>query len=115
MDILYNYETFPGSGKSDAPSTDDLKTVKYRYDLELDQQNRIVGGEWYSKERPDFIWVPTRDAHPMSNFESDQEPRASWDASGPIPWEWSTIARSSAYYAQPLGRIVEVLFRKAAQ
>jgi hypothetical protein len=30
----------------------------YRYVLELDKKGRIIGGEWLSWERPDFIWMP---------------------------------------------------------
>jgi hypothetical protein len=114
MDIVYNYETFPGAGRTDSSATDDLKTVKYRYDLELDAQNQIVGGEWHSKERPDYIWVPSKDGHPTSNYENGHELFAPWNATGPIPWTWTGIARASSVYAQPLGRIVEALFKRAS-
>ncbi len=33
----------------------------YEYVLELDSLNRIVGGEWISVTRPDFIWSKTKD------------------------------------------------------
>lgn len=29
---------------------------EYRYRIELDASGKIVGGEWESKQRPDFIW-----------------------------------------------------------
>jgi hypothetical protein len=32
----------------------------YEYILELDQTNRIVGGEWISETRPDFLWMYER-------------------------------------------------------
>lgn len=32
----------------------------YQYFLELDAQNNIVGGEWISHARPDFIWTMAR-------------------------------------------------------
>lgn len=28
----------------------------YEYTLDLDSKNRIIGGKWQSKDRPDFIW-----------------------------------------------------------
>ncbi len=37
-----------------------LKTSSYRYRLELDSRGRIIGGEWLSWERPDFIWTQTK-------------------------------------------------------
>jgi hypothetical protein len=33
-----------------------LKVNVYRYKLELNKDNEIVGGRWLSFERPDFIW-----------------------------------------------------------
>ncbi len=36
---------------------------EYRYDLELDQNGEIVGGEWYT-DHPDFLWVPSPGVFP---------------------------------------------------
>jgi hypothetical protein len=33
------------------------KTAKYEYTLEIDNGGHIVGGDWISEERPDFIWT----------------------------------------------------------
>lgn len=32
------------------------KTIEYQYVLELNKNNRIIGGEWISGMRPDLIW-----------------------------------------------------------
>lgn len=32
------------------------KQDQYEYDLELNSQGTIIGGEWLSNERPDFLW-----------------------------------------------------------
>lgn len=37
----------------------------YEYFLELDSQGRIIGGEWISKARPDFMWLMEK----ASNFD----------------------------------------------
>jgi len=29
---------------------------KYEYTIELDKKGNIIGGEWISKDRPDFVW-----------------------------------------------------------
>lgn len=34
---------------------------EYEYKLELDANGKIVGGEWISDERPDFIWVKDKE------------------------------------------------------
>lgn len=36
-----------------------LQKSHYRYVLELNKKGHIIGGEWLSWERPDFIWMPT--------------------------------------------------------
>lgn len=33
------------------------KTTTYTFTLELDNKERILGGEWLTKNRPDFIWT----------------------------------------------------------
>lgn len=33
------------------------KSKNYEYTLELDANNNIVGGEWISETRPDFLWL----------------------------------------------------------
>lgn len=46
--------------------TDKQKLTKrvYEYYLELDESGMILGGEWISKQRPDFMWIST----PTSEF-----------------------------------------------
>lgn len=41
-------------------------TVTYDYDLELDAQKKILGGEWYSRNHPDFLWVADAQAFPKT-------------------------------------------------
>lgn len=37
-----------------------FRSKDYEYILELDANNRIVGGEWVSETRPDFMWMYAR-------------------------------------------------------
>ena len=39
----------------------------YEYILELDMSGNIVGGEWISATRPDFLWVKRRDSKFMNS------------------------------------------------
>lgn len=41
------------------------KTVIYQYVVELNSSGEIIGGEWISKHRPDFLWMMAR----PENFE----------------------------------------------
>ena len=36
-------------------------TRSYSYTLELNSNGEIVGGEWISKDRPDFMWIKEKD------------------------------------------------------
>ena len=46
------------------------RTQRLEYTLELDQNGKIIGGEWVSGERPDFIWAPTAppSEHPLLSY-----------------------------------------------
>jgi hypothetical protein len=35
----------------------EARSVNYKYYLELDAYGRIIGGEWISWDRPDFLWM----------------------------------------------------------
>jgi len=37
-------------------ATQKYRTIEYKYVLELDHHDRIIGGEWISEMRPDLIW-----------------------------------------------------------
>ncbi|MBF0316190.1 MAG: hypothetical protein HQK50_16565 [Oligoflexia bacterium] len=37
-----------------------IQSKTYQYRVELNHQGKIIGGEWLSEDRPDFIWKQTR-------------------------------------------------------
>src|SRR5690606_16513013 len=51
MEIKQN-SWYPTNGTEDHINAE----RNYEYYLELDEQDTIVGGEWISHSRPDFIW-----------------------------------------------------------
>jgi hypothetical protein len=59
MTLKYVMETVPNTNENQENL---LQTVKYEYDLELDEKTNIIGGEWYSKAHPDFLWTPELNA-----------------------------------------------------
>jgi len=46
--------------QTDDKKFDPLKTKNYFYDLELDSNDKILGGEWLSSDHPDFAWLPSQ-------------------------------------------------------
>ncbi len=56
----------PANGQSNGPETDVTDKTTYSYDLELDKDGNIIGGEWHSIFHPDFLWVVSRDYRPQT-------------------------------------------------
>jgi hypothetical protein len=38
-------------------NANDVKITRYEYCVELDENRRVIGGEWISYQRPDFMWM----------------------------------------------------------
>jgi len=93
MDLKYSSETAPSHASSNGVSDDKIKTLSVRYDLELDQNNSIIGGEWRNSvdptgfsndssgssdesvgapQYPGFLWK-FADAHPIAYSEADTD------------------------------------------
>lgn len=51
----YTVEVGPTWYKSTSPLAN--TSLTYKYWLELDENNDIIGGTWVSHERPDFLWM----------------------------------------------------------
>ena len=66
MSVTYVAENAPQPGKSAA---DYLISVTYWYDLELDEHDNIVGGEWLSNSHPDFLWTKRRSSRPQNTVD----------------------------------------------
>lgn len=45
-------------------------TMELEYTLELDAEGTIIGGEWVSEERPDFIWLMQRKPNTGNSYIS---------------------------------------------
>ena len=58
MEVKYAVETKPTTRDQDTALYDGHNIVHYSYDLELDKNGKIIGGEWYSNKHPDFLWTP---------------------------------------------------------
>ena len=86
-----------------------FKTVEYSYLLELDEQHRIIGGEWISEKHPDFAWMPKSFYLPAT----DGDPQVvTFDPNRPDS-SWRGGALASILHGAPLTKFVLNLFTVA--
>jgi hypothetical protein len=112
MQFVYGAETSPSTLGEDPPELDSFATATYRYDLELDEQDNIVGGEWHTPAHPDFLWVPVKGGQASSEGDTalDRDgDNSSWNPSAALPASWKKAARLSSANSQPLARVVKRL------
>ena len=110
MRASYTVETTPQHTSSDSPSEDQVKTVCYLYDLELNLAGNIIGGEWYQNAHPDFLWTPVQGARALTDAEKRYPLVGGWQSGQPMPQQWQQLASmASEYQHAPLAAIVEQL------
>lgn len=82
-----------------------MGTLTYIYDLELDKDYNIVGGEWYNNARPDFLWrIPEGK---FATTESDALlSHEEWDTNLPLPAKWQELGIKEAQRGLPLSSVV---------
>lgn len=118
MDLSYISETRPSLATTDGPQNDSIEKQRYTYDLELDANNNIIGGEWYDAKHPDFLWTPLPN-YGVNTVGDDYLYRTGdtsyWSSvqSAPMPQIWQQAALESSQRTQPLAHIVESLLRAA--
>ncbi len=121
MKVVYISETRPRQGE---PRPDRLVNVYYQYDLELDDNFNIVGGEWYTNNHPDFLWTPYENQQPMNNVDRQlARPLSPYPFDGDLPWLDSLLnnqlARASAISVQydnsPLKYVIDGLIELSSQ
>ncbi|HXH73934.1 MAG TPA: hypothetical protein VNJ08_03150 [Bacteriovoracaceae bacterium] len=90
---------------TDDQSADKVLEKEYLYDLEIDHNFNILGGESISANLPDFIWAPNDRTYPLSEPEHVSTPGNRS--------ELTAMARIASKKGQPLSIIVEQLFESA--
>lgn len=109
MLVSYIVETNPSQREDDQPSYDAIQQVAYEYDLELDANDVIIGGEWYRNEHPDFLWTPAKGTPAQTRYENLAS--GNWDdirRAMPVSWRTSAI-QAALNDRAPLAKIVERL------
>ena len=74
----------------------------YNYDLELDRNNNVIGGESWSKNLPDFMWAPNDRTYPLADAEKNS-----------LGMDLVKMSQTAATRGQPLASIIERLFEAA--
>lgn len=113
MNVKYIVETNPRQLDSDSPALDAVQSVDYEYDLELDGNGDIIGGEWYRNKHPDFLWTPPKGARALT--QRDSQVSGNWtDARRSVPGTWQGVAAQAAReQGAPLAAIVEKMIEFA--
>jgi hypothetical protein len=113
MEVEYLVETMPNTAHVDEEDNDAFHYATYTYDLELDGRGNIIGGEWYTNKHPDFLWTPYDNSHATSVVDSyiemDEFP-LSLLSHPALP----SLVPYASNKGQPIGKIVEALFREAS-
>lgn len=114
--VDYIAETGASLALRDNESKDHVISVEYYYDLELDANDRIIGGEWYQNAHPDFIWTPTAAADvstrlvPSTTTEGYNYNIFKWQNNPTRPFnEWAFYSTYAAQRKVPLENIVRSL------
>jgi hypothetical protein len=135
-EVTYMYYIFPESNRTDStdhPGQDKLKTKEYVYDLELDENYNILGGEWGDRsnengkkakyaDQPDFIWMAAPRNLPYSEMSTyafagtakdPSNPRPfgnmnwAWDGKSALPSDWMSAAIADGTWQAPIpGKVV---------
>lgn len=79
-------------------------SVSYFYDLELDLNHNIIGGEWYQQAHPDMLWKPAIGSLAKLKGEEKIE---DWDGNLPIPIAIYNLGIYASSHKMPLFKILD--------
>ena len=129
--IKFMYYIWPEDHQNlstDSPAQDIQKDKTYTYDLELDENMNILGGEWGDRskedgkkvkyaEQPDFIWMAAPQNLPYSEMSTyatagvvkdstNSRPFGNmnwaWDGKSALPADWVSAAKSDETWQAPV-------------
>lgn len=90
---------------------DRTKSYNFIYDLELDENYTVIGGEWHSSSRPDFIWSYASTGRAMT--AEDLTLNESWDLDSRLPDSYAAKAIEASQKGKVLSRIAEALLNES--
>lgn len=111
MDVFHPALIEPNTGSSRTPV---IQFKNFVYDLELDEGMNVVGGEWYSKETPDFLWTFPAGVDALTS-EDIALGGAAWDPAAPLPAAIATQATVATQKGLVLATIVKALHARSVE
>lgn len=111
MDVTYMVETNASHEETDSQDADESTTATYMFDLEIDANGNVIGGEWYQNMHPDFLWTPAKTARAVSPY--DKNLRGKLNPEKAISATWQKAAAKSSVNQLPLATIVEKMILEA--
>lgn len=112
MEVEYVVETKPQGRATDSEAQDATTTARYMYDVELNAQGGIVGGEWYQNAHPDFLWNVNPGAYAYNQEDAAVTSTVSPDAAPGA--DVTRAARSGSRNGRPLKAVVDALLEASA-
>lgn len=109
-EIKYTVEINPSHNIRDNESISRLVSVSYYYDLELDKDFNIIGGEWYQKAHPDILWRPIKGSRA---YFWGEDRLSQWEGSLPLPLDYLNLIKLASPRKVPLARILEKLIEQS--
>jgi hypothetical protein len=85
-----------------------ISNARYRYDLEIDANGKILGGEWLDDSHPDFIWAVDPSMKPNTAGDLITGANNDWDGK-PFSGAWTAAAIISSRNNQPMEKVVRKL------
>lgn len=112
-----NMNLFYGQNKKNIPWQGSVeleqRTMKLSFELELDSEFNILGGEWLTSKHPDIMWTVPRGLRPATGGDSLLGD-IKWKGDS-VPASWGKAALKSAEGVMPLRQIVEGLVKQSAR
>ncbi|HEX4925416.1 MAG TPA: hypothetical protein VFV50_15085, partial [Bdellovibrionales bacterium] len=113
LKLTYLRGAFPRAREAESEKHDAVTSVTYLYDLELDADGVIIGGEWYSGRHPDFLWAAQPGSVPV--VAGDMLAADPWIDGEPPPASWAAASAVAAKKLQPLTAVVNELVRRSSR
>lgn len=110
-EVHYVIEEFPDTRNSGTSLLKSTIKVSYHYDLELDQNYNVIGGEWYQAAHPDMLWRPQTSLKPEYPGEDNL---TDWDGHFPIKSEYLSLSKSLSPKSSPISKLIRKLIEHSS-